>query len=129
MIFETKHFAIPLADVQHIEKSFNAKGEANGFQVITRHTRWDKEGGWWSNNMYVGTDHAEAFMVAWREFHAQKDGDVYDRLSSIIRPALAERTVPLDQHGDYVARVRIQHVDDDVDKAPVFSMSFPLVRH
>lgn len=51
---------IPLADVQHIETAF-----PRGIVVVTRHTRWDHEAGYWANSIFVDAREAGEFKAAW----------------------------------------------------------------
>lgn len=56
--------AIPLADVQHVEK----QRDTGGLMVITRHTRWDMERDCWANNVWIDVAEADAFMEAWTRY-------------------------------------------------------------
>lgn len=69
-IYSSKTLAVPLADVQHIDKS-----NPHGLVVVTRHTRWDPEMGSWANNIWVNKDEAEAFMRAWCGYRAELEAD------------------------------------------------------
>jgi len=74
-IYSGKNIIIPMADVQHIEKS------ELGLVVVTRHTRWDRETDTWANNIWVNKDESEAFMRAWCGYRAELEADTLADLS------------------------------------------------
>ena len=72
-IYSDGKVVIPMADVQHIEKSFHncdlvdgtKKGDLQGAMVITKHTRWDMEADCWANNIWLSAKQVSLFLKAW----------------------------------------------------------------
>ena len=64
-IYSSKTLVVPMADVQHIERS------ESGLVVVTKHTRWDKETDCWANNIWVGASEAAAFLRAWCTYRSE----------------------------------------------------------
>lgn len=69
-IYSGKSIVIPLADVQHIEKS-----NPLGLIVVTKHTRWDAESGAWANNAWIDAAEAQGFMMAWCRYRSELEAD------------------------------------------------------
>jgi hypothetical protein len=69
-IYSGKNIVIPLADVQHIEKT-----NPLGLIVVTKHTRWDREIDGWANNAWVDAAEAPAFMRAWCRYRSELEAD------------------------------------------------------
>lgn len=69
-IYSGKSIIVPLADVQHIETH-----NPRGLIVVTKHTRWDSEGDFWANSIWINGDEAEAFKAAWCRYRAELEAD------------------------------------------------------
>lgn len=69
-IYSSKTITVPLADVQHIERS-----NPLGLIVITKHTRWDSDSGNWANNIWIDKAEAECFMRAWCRYRYELEAD------------------------------------------------------
>ena len=69
-IWNGKTLTIPLADVQHIDKS-----NERGLIVITKHTRWDMEADVWANNIWIDKSDAESFIRAWCHYRSELESD------------------------------------------------------
>lgn len=84
-IFNGKNIVIPLADVQHIEKHYDAiygtelgctvrKGtdytKLSGIQVITDKTKWNFENDTWENAIWIGStdNQAQEFLKVWCQY-------------------------------------------------------------
>jgi len=84
-IFNGKNVVIPLADVQHIEKQYEAiygielgctvrKGtnydKLSGIKVITDKTKWNFENDTWENAIWVGStdNQAQEFIRVWCQY-------------------------------------------------------------
>ena len=83
-IFSGKTMVIAMADVQHVEKSFEdrdmlsgaKKGDLSGCQVITKHTRWDMEADTWANAIWLPKEQTERFLSAWCHYRAELEGNI-----------------------------------------------------
>jgi hypothetical protein len=75
-IYNGKGVIVPLADVQHIEKT-----NPSGLVVITKHTRWDAKTGGWANNIWIDKAEADAFMRAWCSYRSELEADTLADLS------------------------------------------------
>jgi hypothetical protein len=75
-IFSGTTVIVPLADVQHIEI-----GKDGGIAVITKHTRWDREGDYWANNIFIGGEEAVRFRAAWCRYRSELEADTLADLS------------------------------------------------
>ena len=68
-IYTSETCAVPMAEVQHIEKLKRANEEGviipNGLFLITRFTRWSVEMDTWENPILIPQDESEAFLKAW----------------------------------------------------------------
>ena len=78
-IYSGKTTIIPMADVQHIEKSWYTGDEKTrdnwrGLIVITKHTRWDMDADTWANNIYLDREEGETFLRVWCEYRAESEG-------------------------------------------------------
>jgi hypothetical protein len=82
-IYSGKGVIVPLADVQHIEIANPA-----GLVVVTKHTRWDHEGGYWANSIWIGDDEAAAFKAAWCRYRSELEADMLADLepNEYVRP-------------------------------------------
>ena len=89
-IYSGKSAIVPLADVQHIDKSNKL-----GLIVVTKHTRWDFERDFWANNIWIDGAEAGAFMTAWCRYRAELEADTL----SDLRPDADERIHPDSQFG------------------------------
>lgn len=69
-IYSGKSIVIPLADVQHIEKT-----NPLGLIVVTKHTRWDAATGGWANNAWIDQAEAQAFMRAWCRYRSELEAE------------------------------------------------------
>lgn len=69
-IYSDKNVIVPLADVQHIET-----GNKLGLVVVTKHTRWDNEGGGWANSIWIDGAEAVAFKAAWCRYRSELEAD------------------------------------------------------
>ncbi len=69
-IYSSKTLIIPLADVQHIEKT-----NPLGLVVVTKHTRWDAPAGTWANNIWIDKAEAESFLAAWCRYRSELEAD------------------------------------------------------
>jgi hypothetical protein len=74
-IYSGKTTVVPLADVQHIEK------RELGLFVVTKHTRWDNDGGFWANSIWIDKAEADGFMRAWCDYRAELEADTLADLS------------------------------------------------
>ncbi|MCK1479291.1 hypothetical protein IVB27_32275 [Bradyrhizobium sp. 197] len=61
---------VPLADVQHIETH-----NPLGLIVVTKHTRWDKDGDFWANSIWIDGAEATAFKAAWCRYRSELEAD------------------------------------------------------
>jgi hypothetical protein len=75
-IWTGKNVIIALADVQHIET-----GNPLGLVVVTKHTRWDKEGDFWANSIWIDGAEASAFKAAWCRYRSELEADDLSDLS------------------------------------------------
>jgi len=75
-IYNGKTAIIPLADVQHIETH-----NPLGLIVVTKHTRWDKDAGFWANNIWIDAAEATAFKAAWSRYRSELEADTLADLS------------------------------------------------
>lgn len=72
-IYSGRTVVVPLADVQHIEKSFfstdqasgQKKGDICGYSIITKHTSYDADNSEWANNIYLPKAEGDDFLAAW----------------------------------------------------------------
>lgn len=69
-IYSGKSVVVPMADVQHIERT-----NPLGLIVVTKHTRWDNEGGGWANGIWIDKAEADGFMRAWCNYRAELEAD------------------------------------------------------
>lgn len=60
---------IPMADVQHIEKT-----NEYGGSVITKHTKWDCESDTWANNIWLNSAQLESFIKDWTYYRFELEG-------------------------------------------------------
>lgn len=77
-IYSGRTVVVPLADVQHIERphpDLRSRAPGSGLVVVTKHTRWDKDGDFWANNIWICPEEAEAFMRAWCRYRAELEAD------------------------------------------------------
>jgi len=82
-IFSGESVVIPLADVQHIEKSFHScdlvngakKGDLQGVLIITKHTKWDMEADTWANSIWLTSKQYEKFMPVWCTYRRELEID------------------------------------------------------
>lgn len=84
-IFSGKTVTIPMADVQHYEKTYSdgkcinpnapKEKELEGILVITDKTKWNFEHDTWENAIYISNwdKEAEKFIKAWCDFRYEKD--------------------------------------------------------
>lgn len=80
-IFSGKTTIIPMADVQHIEKSFEKvdlasgekAGDLSGIMIITKHTCWNYQMDCWDNNIWLGKGEAEKFIQAWCNYRHEAE--------------------------------------------------------
>ena len=79
-IFSNKRITIPLADVQHIEKSFYdcdgvefKKGDLNGASVVTKHTKSNEYG--WENAVWLGAEEVADFIKAWCRYRGELEDE------------------------------------------------------
>jgi hypothetical protein len=75
-IYDGKTAIIPLADVQHVEKT-----NPLGLVIVTKHTRWDAETGVWANAAWIDKAEAPAFIKAWSRYRAELEADTLADLS------------------------------------------------
>ena len=86
-IFSGDGIVIPMADVQHIEKSFHdsnlikhngelgaRKGDLMGCLVITKHTTWNFEHDVWENAIWLKPDLTIRFLDAWCYYRSELEG-------------------------------------------------------
>lgn len=90
-IFNGKSVAIPMADVQHIEKNYKRIYDEQtgqdigtdyqmlvGVTVITDKTKWSFEHDCWENAIWLsecnGSIEASNFLKAWCNYRAEIDG-------------------------------------------------------
>ena len=92
-IYSSASVVIPLADVQHIEKS-----NPLGIIIVTKHTRWDADGDFWANSIWIDAAEASAFMRAWCQYRAELEADTLANLEPEDAPD-AERIHPDSQFG------------------------------
>lgn len=85
-IYSSASVVVPLADVQHVEK-----GNPLGISVITRHTRWDREGDFWANSIWIGADEAPRFLAAWCRYRSELEADTLADLRPDADECIAER--------------------------------------
>lgn len=89
-IYSGKSTVVPLADVQHIEK------RELGLVVVTKHTRWDNDGDFWANSIWIDKAEAESFMRAWCGYRSELEADTLADLSPTDEPSpYRDRTPPL----------------------------------
>jgi hypothetical protein len=74
-IYSGKSTVVPLADVQHIEK------RELGLVVVTKHTRWDNDGDFWANSIWIDKAEADAFLKAWCTYRSELEADTLADLS------------------------------------------------
>jgi hypothetical protein len=74
-IYSSKSVIVPLADVQHIDKT-----NPLGLIVVTKHTRWDFERDYWANNIWIDQAEAEAFIRAWCRYRSELEADTLANL-------------------------------------------------
>ena len=70
---------VPLADVQHIDKSNKL-----GLLIVTKHTRWDFDRDFWANNIWIDKGEADAFMSAWCRYRSELEADTLADLSPSV---------------------------------------------
>jgi hypothetical protein len=75
-IHSGKSAIVPLADVQHIETR-----NPLGLIVVTKHTRWDKEGDFWANSIWIDAAEAVAFKAAWCRYRSELEAETLMDLS------------------------------------------------
>lgn len=75
-IYSGKSVIVPLADVQHIETH-----NPLGLIVVTKHTRWDKDGDFWANSIWIDGAEADAFKAAWCRYRSELEADALADLS------------------------------------------------
>lgn len=83
-IFSDGFTVIPMADVQHIEKCFHScdlvngtkKGDLQGAQVITKHTRWDMDADCWANAIWLSAEQTQSFLKAWCFYRYELEGNI-----------------------------------------------------
>ena len=92
-IYSSKSITIPLADVQHIERT-----NPLGLIVITKHTRWDKETDGWANNIWIDKNEADGFMRAFCRYRSELEADTLADLEPDM-PDTDERINPDSQFG------------------------------
>ena len=80
-IYSGKSIVVPLADVQHIVKTNEL-----GLIVVTKHTRWDFERDFWSNNIWIDKAEADDFMRAWCRYRFELEAETLADLSPGVRP-------------------------------------------
>lgn len=68
-IYSGKCVVVPLADVQHVEKS------DAGLIVVTKHTKWDREANYWANNIWIDGAEASGFLSAWCRYRSELEAD------------------------------------------------------
>lgn len=81
-IYSGKSVIVPLADVQHIETH-----NPLGLIVVTKHTRWDKDGDFWANSIWIDAAEAPAFKSAWCRYRSELEADTLMDLSPAARAA------------------------------------------
>ena len=69
-IWSSQNRIVPLADVQHIEKT-----NQYGITVITKHTRWDMDADVWANPIWIDASEAEIFKSAWCHYRAELEAE------------------------------------------------------
>jgi len=52
-IWSNRDIIIPMADVQHIEKTHDSKGELTGIIIVMKYTQWDMNADTWANNAFI----------------------------------------------------------------------------
>ena len=67
---------VPLADVQHVDKS-----NPLGLVVVTKHTRWDFERDFWANNIWIDAKESNGFMRAWLDYRAEIESETLQDLT------------------------------------------------
>ncbi len=87
-IYSGKTVIVPLADVQHIETT-----NPHGIVVVTKHTRWDAEGGSWANSIWIDGAEAQAFKNAWCRFRSELEADTLANLEPEIQDVPANEYV------------------------------------
>lgn len=75
-IYAGKGIIVPLADVQHIETN-----NPLGLVIVTKHTRWDKDGDFWANSIWIDSAEATAFKTAWCRYRSELEADTLMDLS------------------------------------------------
>lgn len=75
-IYNGKSAIVPLADVQHIET-----GNPLGLVVVTKHTRWDADSGFWANSIWIDGAEAGDFKAAWCRYRSDLEADTLMDLS------------------------------------------------
>ena len=92
-IYSSASTVIPLADVQHIEKS-----NPLGITIVTSHTRWDRDGDFWANSIWLDAVEAPAFLNAWCRYRSELEADTLADLTPDL-PSYEERINPDSQFG------------------------------
>ena len=75
-IYDGKYVVVPLADVQHVDKSNRL-----GLMVITKHTRWNFAQDFWDNNIWIDAIEADKFMAAWCRYRHEIEAETLEDLS------------------------------------------------
>jgi len=75
-IYVGKNVIVPLADVQHIETH-----NPLGLIVVTKHTRWDKDGDFWANSIWIDGAEAADFKAVWCRYRRELEADTLMDLS------------------------------------------------
>lgn len=83
-IYSGKSVIVPLADVQHIETH-----NTLGLIIVTKHTRWDKDGDFWANSIWIDAAEAVAFKRAWCTYRAELESNALMDLSPRRIPAVS----------------------------------------
>jgi len=77
-IFDGTTVVVPMAEVQHIVKTILARNALPAIQIITSHTKYNREVDDWENPIFLQGDEAAEFMKAWCNYRREKeesDGD------------------------------------------------------
>lgn len=75
-IYSGQSVVVPLADVQHIEL------HKTGIYVITKHTRWDQDGGMWANGIWINEPEAGAFRKVWCTYRSELEAETLADLTA-----------------------------------------------
>lgn len=80
-IFSGKSVVIPMSDVQHIEKHWYSSdlpkddSTLRGYQVITKHTKWNFEHDTWENAIYMPLEEGKRLIAAWCTYRHELEKD------------------------------------------------------